>query len=67
MIQEFLGARGQLLIWPLIGLGIFVASFIAVLVFVFSGLHDRGKRDRLAALPLENDEANIGAKDGKGD
>jgi hypothetical protein len=55
MFAQFYSARGDLLIWPLLGLGIFLASFVAVLVYVLIGLRDRGRRAELAALPL-NDE-----------
>jgi hypothetical protein len=55
MYQQFYGARGDLMIWPLIGLGIFVASFVLMLGYVIVGLRDRRRRDELAALPL-NDE-----------
>jgi len=57
MFQEFFQARTGLLIWPLLGLGIFVTSFIFVLAYVAIGLRDRRKRDELAALPLAEDSA----------
>ena len=65
MFQEFLGTRGDLLVWPLIGLGIFVASFVIVVLYVSIGLKDRQQRDRLAALPLEDDALTGSAKDAK--
>ena len=37
------------------GLGIFLASFIAVLFYVFVGLRDKRKLSYLAQLPLELD------------
>ena len=54
MFQEFY-ARSGLTIWPLMGLVIFGASFISVLLYVFIGLGDREKRERLSRLPLEPD------------
>ncbi len=57
MFQEFFQARAGLLIWPLLGLGIFVTSFIFVLAYVAIGLRDGRKRDELAALPLAEDTA----------
>jgi hypothetical protein len=55
MFQEFFQARADLLIWPLIGLGIFVTSFLLVLAYVGLGLRDGHKRDEIAALPLADD------------
>ncbi len=54
MYQEFY-ARSDLLVWPLVGLLIFIAVFLGVLAFTFFGLHDRRKIDEIAALPLEPD------------
>ena len=54
MFQEFF-AKSDLLIWPLVGLIIFVAIFLGVLAFVFFGLRDQDKIDEIAALPLEPD------------
>ncbi len=54
MFQEFY-ANSSHLIWPLLGLVIFVTIFIGVLAYVFFGLRDRDKIDELAALPLESD------------
>lgn len=62
MYGEFY-ADSDLLIWPLVGLGIFVISFIAVLLYVFVGLRDRDETDRLAGLPLEN--GDDGSAEGK--
>ncbi len=55
MFGEFY-AGSNLLMWPLIGLGIFVVAFIAVLLYVLVVVRDRHKLDRLAALPLEDDD-----------
>ena len=54
MYQEFY-ANSSHLIWPLMGLVIFVSIFIGVLAYVFFGLRDRDKIDAIAALPLELD------------
>ncbi|MFO7609124.1 MAG: CcoQ/FixQ family Cbb3-type cytochrome c oxidase assembly chaperone [Candidatus Krumholzibacteriia bacterium] len=54
MYQEFY-ARSGLLVWPLVGLILFLAVFIGVLAFTFFGLRDRRRIDELAALPLEPD------------
>jgi cbb3-type cytochrome oxidase subunit 3 len=48
-------AQSDLLIWPMIGLIIFLASFIGVILYVFFGLRDRSKREYLARLPLDSD------------
>jgi hypothetical protein len=55
MFQDYF-AQSDLLIWPLIGLVIFLASFIGVILYVCVGLRDRGKREYLAQLPLVSDE-----------
>jgi hypothetical protein len=52
MYQEFFSGS-NLLVWPLVGLVIFVSSFVAVLLYVFIGLRDRKKVDHLAGLPLD--------------
>ena len=52
MYQEYL-ASSSYLIWPLIGLIIFVTMFLGVLAYVFLGLRDKTKVDDLAALPFE--------------
>jgi hypothetical protein len=54
MYQEFF-ARSGLLIWPLVGLIIFLAVFLGVLAYTFLGLRDRDTIDAIAALPLEPD------------
>jgi hypothetical protein len=54
VFQEFY-ARSSLLVWPLVGLILFVAIFVGMLAFTFLGLRDRRKLDELAALPLEPD------------
>ena len=54
MYQEFYD-KSDLLVWPLVGLLIFVAIFAGVLAYTFFGLKDR-KIEEIAALPLENDD-----------
>lgn len=58
MFQEFY-ARSEHLIWPLIGLIIFVAVFVGVLAFTFLGLRDKDKIDRIAAMPLDDTEDQV--------
>ena len=67
MYQEFY-ANSSHLIWPLMGLIIFVSIFIGVLAYVFFGLRDRNKIDAIAALPLELDSGtdNFGNTAGAG-
>ena len=48
-------AQNPLLFWPLVGLVLFVTSFVAVLFYVAFGLREKGKVDYLAALPLGSD------------
>ena len=43
----------QLLVWPLVGLGIFIVTFLLVGVYAFSAR--RRDMDRMAALPLDDD------------
>ncbi len=53
MFQEFYN-NSNLLAWPLLGLGIFVTSFILVLYYVFAVI-GKNDSDRMAALPLEQE------------
>jgi cbb3-type cytochrome oxidase subunit 3 len=62
MFQEFY-ARSDHLIWPLVGLLIFVLLFVGVLAYVFFGLRDKEKVDEIAALPLAEDTATDGSLD----
>jgi hypothetical protein len=62
MYQEFYQGS-NLLIWPLVGLGIFLLSFIGVLMYVSVFLRDKGKLNHLASLPLENDQAGSSLKE----
>jgi len=55
MFQDYF-AGSRHLIWPLLGLMIFVAIFIGVLAYVFLGLRDRDKVRDIAALPLADDD-----------
>ena len=60
MYQEYL-AQSDHLIWPLIGLLIFVLLFVGVLAYVFLGLRDQDKVNEIAALPLAEDTATEGS------
>jgi hypothetical protein len=60
MFQEYF-AGSNLLVWPLIGLTVFVLSFAAVILYVVFGLRDPRKRDHIAALPLDD---GPGAREG---
>jgi len=51
MFQDYFSGSDHL-IWPLIGLVIFVTLFIGVLAYVFLGLRDKDKVDEMAALPF---------------
>jgi len=55
MYQEFFD-KSDHLIWPLLGLIIFVAIFLGVLAYVFLGLRDKNKITEVANLPLEDNE-----------
>lgn len=59
MYQEFY-ANSEHLIWPLVGLVIFVLMFVGVLAYVFLGLRDKDKVAEIAALPLADDTATDG-------
>ena len=54
MFKEYF-AQSDHLIWPLVGLLIFVLLFVGVLAYVFLGLRDQDKVDEIAALPLADD------------
>ena len=56
MFQDYF-AQSDHLIWPLLGLLIFVLLFVGVLAYVFLGLRDKDKVDEIAALPLAQDSA----------
>jgi hypothetical protein len=55
MFQEYFARHPELMIWPLLGLVIFIASFCGVVLYVCLGLKDRRKVDYLASLPLQTD------------
>jgi len=55
MFQEFY-SRSDHLVWPLVGLLIFLAVFAGVLAYTFFGLRDGGDLDEIAALPLADDQ-----------
>ena len=57
MFQDYFANSDQL-IWPLVGLLIFVLFFVGVLAYVFLGLRDKDKVDRMAALPFTGDGTN---------
>ena len=59
MYQEFY-ANSEHLIWPLVGLLLFVLMFVGVLAYVFLGLRDQDKVDEIAALPLADDTDDDG-------
>ena len=60
MFQEYF-AGSDLLVWPLVGLVIFVLSFLGVLWYVLHGLADPHKRERIASLPLDDEKGGTGA------
>ena len=64
MYQEYF-AQSDLLVWPLVGLLIFVVIFSGVLAFVFFGLRDPDKLKEIAALPLEPDTVDHGQAEGR--
>ncbi len=61
MYQEFF-ADSTLLAWPMVGLAVFVLSFIAVILYVVYGLKDPDKRGHIAALPLEDEPVVVGGQ-----
>ena len=54
MYQEFYSNSNHL-IWPLVGLVIFVMIFLCVLGYVIFALRDKDRVSELAGLPLEFD------------
>jgi cbb3-type cytochrome oxidase subunit 3 len=55
MYQEFY-AGSDLLVFPLIGLGIFFVAFVAVIVYVLFFMRRGRELDRIASLPLDDDD-----------
>ncbi len=58
MFQDYFAGSDHL-IWPLLGLMIFVVIFIGVLAYVFLGLRDKEKLHRIASLPLAADDLPV--------
>lgn len=58
MYQEWYQGSPHL-IWPLVGLGIFFLAFLAVLFYVLVALRKSPMVDRMAALPLDEDETIV--------
>jgi len=54
MFGEFL-ASTDLLVWPLVALGIFFVTFLLAVLHAAVGLRG-GRADRLASLPLQPDD-----------
>ena len=54
MYQQFY-SQSDLLVWPVIATLIFVVIFAGVLAYVFLGLRDKDKIDRMASLPFDID------------
>ena len=50
-------AQSDLLVWPLVALGIFFIAFVAVLVRLAVGLRRGTRYDHVAALPLEEESS----------
>jgi cbb3-type cytochrome oxidase subunit 3 len=64
MFQEFF-ARSDMLVWPLIGLLIFLSVFAGVLAYTFFGLRDKNKLADIAAMPLEDDHESASPAEGR--
>ncbi len=57
MFHDFLVGR-DLMVLPIIALGIFGTTFTLVLAYVFLGWRTTETTDRVARLPLADDETN---------
>ena len=66
MYEKFYG-NSDLMTWPLVGLGIFFLTFLAVLFYVFVVIRRNPDMDRIAALPLENDHPRHAVEEETGD
>ena len=55
MFQEFYQGSPHL-IWPLVGLGIFFLTFLGVLLYVGVVLRNNPVVEKMASLPLEDDD-----------
>lgn len=60
MFTEFL-ASGDLIVLPILGLGLFLTVFAGVLIYVAIGLKRGPALDRVAAMPLQEDVPDGGA------
>ncbi|NTV03619.1 hypothetical protein HGA89_01710 [bacterium] len=58
-MSEWFFRDNPLLAWPLVGLGIFVAAFLMVVLYVTVVLRRDRDLERMAALPL--DDVSAGA------
>ncbi len=52
------------LVWPLIGLVIFIIAFMAVLFYVFVWLRKSDEVERMASLPLDDEAESPPAEEG---
>jgi hypothetical protein len=69
MFKEYFSGNEHL-VWPVLGLILFVTIFIGVLGYVFFGLRDKTKVDAMASLPFEpeipvNDETREKSANGR--
>jgi hypothetical protein len=62
MFQDYF-AGSDLLLWPLLGLLLFVASFAAILYHVATNLRDRRAVEHLASLPLDAGDETLAGDD----
>jgi len=60
MWKEFYAAN-ELMHWPLVGLGIFIVSFLAVLFYVLFAMRNKKDIQHMATLPLA-DDAGVGGE-----
>ncbi|MEZ4647854.1 MAG: hypothetical protein R3E97_03550 [Candidatus Eisenbacteria bacterium] len=65
MFQEFF-ARSELLILPLVSLGIFFVTFMLVLTHVVFGLRKKELLTHVSMLPLDDEEEGHYRVDGEG-
>ncbi len=56
MFSEYLATRTDLLIWPLVALGIFFTVFVGVLVYVALSWRRPGRLTELGRMPLQDDD-----------
>jgi len=64
VFSEFFQGRLDLMVWPLIGLFVFLGTFLGVLYWVF--FRSKGSFDHVASLPLDGDESPGGEAESKG-